>query len=305
MTKNSDTRNGIVLAMFGTSVEGALPGLLHIRDRVRARFPQTPVRIAFTSKIIRRIWQTRASDSSYRFVHPEVPEDIFDVQSTEEVILNLQEEGIDFFVVQPVLIAPALKIPDVGFVANGAGATIATGSSGAAPIGRIVFGRPALGDYRRAYPSVDDTVIAARSLSGDVILARKERAALLYMGHGNMKHSTYRVYDELVAEMRRQYPDVITVMSLIEEGPSLDETVRELKGHRVTKILLKAFMIVAGDHVRKDMVGNGPGNLKTRLEEEGFAVVPLFKGLGQEDAFADIFVQHVADAGRDAGVELR
>jgi len=73
----------------------------------------------------------------------------------------------------------------------------------------------------------------------------------------------------------------------------------------VEKILLKPFMIVAGDHARKDMGSAGPDSLKTRLEGKGFNVVPIFKGLGEEDDFADIFVKHTMDAARDAGIELR
>ena len=47
-------KNGIVLAMFGTSVEPALQGLLNIRTKMIERYPDTPVRIAFTSNIIRK-----------------------------------------------------------------------------------------------------------------------------------------------------------------------------------------------------------------------------------------------------------
>jgi sirohydrochlorin cobaltochelatase len=77
-----------------------------------------------------------------------------------------------------------------------------------------------------------------------------------------------------------------------------------LKVENADRILLKPFMIVAGNHVRKDMVGNGSGTLKTRLDNEGFTVLPVVTGLGENTAFADIFVQHAADAARDAGIEL-
>jgi len=304
MIKSADMRNGIVLVMFGTSVESALPGLLHIRDRMSARFSQTPVRIAFSSKIIRQIWLNRAADSSYRISHPEVPEDIFQIQSPEVAITNLHEEGINSVVVQPVHIAPTKSGADSDFSINGLSA-FETGTSGSLPTRMIVFGRPALGTYGSTYPYTKDIIPVVRSLSGDIVLARNEKAALYYMGHGNKNCSTSRVYSELVEEMRCQYPDISIVMSLIEDGPSVDEIVAELKGKRVEKVLLKAFMIVAGDHVRKDMVSDGPQSLKVQLEEKGFTVVPVFKGLGEEDDFADIFVQHAMDAARDARIELR
>ncbi|MCL7486800.1 MAG: sirohydrochlorin cobaltochelatase [Desulfobulbaceae bacterium] len=304
MAEGPDRRNGIVLAMFGTSIEQGLPGLLHIRDRMAAGFPRSPVRIAFTSKIIRRIWQERAVDPDYRKLHPEVPEDILHVQSTREVIRKLQEEGVDSFVVQPVHIAPAGRGGDTGSSGNVTDPA-RTAGAGLAPGGRIVFGRPALGGYGPASSSADDLAAAAGSLFRDAALARKEGAALFYMGHGNKKHATGKVYCELVAEMRRQYPDITTVISLVEEESSFDETVAELKKQNIEKIVLKPFMIVAGSHVGKDMAGSRPDSLQSRLEAEGFTVVPVLKGLGEEDEFADIFVRHAADAARDAGIDLR
>lgn len=301
VARSFERKNGIVLAMFGTSLEDGLPGLLHIRDRTAARFSQTPVRIAFTSKIIRRIWQGRAADPDYGGLHPEVPEEILHVRSMEEELLELLEEGHDSFVVQPVHIAPAGKGIDAGSLLNGLSAM----KTGLPPIRAIVFGRPALGGDDPASPYGDDSVVAARALFRDATLARREGAALYYMGHGNRKYATGRVYNALAVEMRRQYPDITTVISLIEEGSGFDETVAELKGQKVKKIVLKPCMIAAGNHVWKDMAGDGPGSLQARLEAEGFTVVPVFRGLGEEDAFADIFVRHAADAARDAGIELR
>ena len=47
-------KNAIVLAMFGTTVEPALQGLLNIRTKMIEKYPETPVKIAFTSNIIRK-----------------------------------------------------------------------------------------------------------------------------------------------------------------------------------------------------------------------------------------------------------
>ena len=100
-------KNGIVLAMFGTTVESALQGLLHIRTMMERAYPETPVRIAFTSNIIRKIWQQRAADPDYIQQHPEVPEEILHVQGPLAAIANFQDQGYDNLVVQPTHIAPA------------------------------------------------------------------------------------------------------------------------------------------------------------------------------------------------------
>ncbi|NOX79841.1 MAG: hypothetical protein GXP57_01885 [Deltaproteobacteria bacterium] len=100
-------KSAIVLAMFGTAVESGLPGLLHIRERMVRAWPQTPVRIAFTSNIIRRIWRQRAQDRQYTQNHPEVPAAVLEVQGPLAAVANLLDAEYDGVVVQPVQIAPA------------------------------------------------------------------------------------------------------------------------------------------------------------------------------------------------------
>ena len=73
MSIPSSQKNAILLVMFGTSVEEGLSGLLQIRERFIRRFPRSVVRLVFTSKIIRKIWQDRAADPHYRETHPAVP----------------------------------------------------------------------------------------------------------------------------------------------------------------------------------------------------------------------------------------
>ena len=63
-------------------------------------------------------------------------------------------------------------------------------------------------------------------------------------------------------------------------------------------------MIVAGDHVRKDMMGWGEHTLKSMLEKAGITVQPVLRGLGELPAFADIFIGHALDAATDAGIVL-
>ena len=298
MISSTDRKNGIILAMFGTSVESGLAGFFHIRDRFVARFPQSRVHLAFSSKIIREIWHERAADSRYRLVSHEIPEDILAVKSPAEVVRAFAEAGAESFVIQSVQIAPAVNELTVDDYVDGANQSVLN------KFRKTCVGRPAFGTFGCKYPYTEDVITVAQTLSPDISLARQEQAALCYLGHGNKFPDTGRVYDELVEEMRRQYQDVPTFMGMIEGGRPDDEIVEELKKYKVTKVILKPFMIAAGDHVRKDMTGEGPHTLKTQLEEEGISVLPVMKGLGEISAFADIFVQHTADAARDAGIVL-
>ncbi len=299
-----EEKNGIVLAMFGTSVVKALPGLLHVREKMVEHFPETPVRIAFTSKIIRRIWQQRSEDADFLQTHLNIPAEILNVQGPLAAIANLQDEGADSIVVQPVHIAPAEEFFDLASYVEGLN-SIHTVKAQQKPFVRLVLGRPALGTYGADYPYRQDIVTAAKMLSGDAGLAVQDKTALLYMGHGNKHYPSSGVYFEFAAEMRRQYPGSLTAMATIEGSPTIDDAISLLLENRIEEVVLKPFMVTAGRHALDDMIGGKPESLKNRLEAAGFAVRPILSGLGEQDEFARIFVQHTVDAAQDAGIHLR
>ncbi len=297
-------KNAIVLAMFGTTVEPALKALTNIRKEMQKACPKTPVHIAFTSNIIRRIWQKRAHNPAYIKAHPEVPADILHVQGPLAAIANLQDAGYDTIVVQPTHIAPAEEFMDLCDYVR-ALSSIQTIKAKYKPFHKLVIGRPALGTFGVRHPYSKDITTAARALACDVALARKEGAALLYMGHGNNYFPSAGSYLEFAARMRELYPDVLTFIGTVEGFPSLDNVIAKLKHAGVKKVVLKPLMVVAGDHAMNDMAGPGPDSWTSVLRKEGFEVIPVKRGLGEQDSFARIFVQHALDAASDAGITLR
>jgi len=64
-------------------------------------------------------------------------------------------------------------------------------------------------------------------------------------------------------------------------------------------------MVVAGDHSINDMAGDEKDSWKSILVKNGFEVVAVTKGLGENDNFCNIFVNHAVDAAKDAGIELK
>ncbi len=297
-------KNAVVLAMFGTTVEPALKSLLNIRTKLEEKYPHTPVRIAFTSNIIRKIWQKRARNPSYAKAHPEVPADILHVQGPLATIANLQDAGYDTIVVQPTHIAPAEEYLDLTSYVK-ALASIDTIKEKFKPFNKLVIGRPALGTFGPRHPYAEDVKVAARALKEDVERARKEGAALVYMGHGNNYFPSGGSYLQFQDDMRKMYPDVLTVVGTVEGFPGLSHVVDQLKRAGVKKVLIRAFMVVAGDHAHNDMAGPGPESWKSVLEKEGIKVEPILEGLGETDAFAEIFVRHAGDAAADAGITLK
>ena len=53
------------------------------------------------------------------------------------------------------------------------------------------------------------------------------------------------------------------------------------------------------------MAGDEEDSWKSILTQQGFEVMPVLKGLGSNDKFAEIFVDHIKDAARDNGIKLK
>jgi sirohydrochlorin cobaltochelatase len=178
-------KNAIVLAMFGTTVEPALKGLLNIRSKINAKYPETTVRIAFTSNIIRKKWQHRAEDAEYIKAHPEIPTDVLHVKTPLATIADLQNDGYDTIVIQPTHISMGEEFLDLHTYVN---ALMHMGTLKKAkykPFHKVALGRPALGTYGQKHPYAEDIETVAEIMAPDVKLAIKEKAGLVYMGHGN------------------------------------------------------------------------------------------------------------------------
>jgi len=298
-------KNAIVLAMFGTTVEPALQGLLNIRTKMIEKYPDTPVRIAFTSNIIRKKWQHRAEDPAYIKAHPEIPSDVLHVKTPLATIADLQNEGYDTIVVQPTHIAMGEEYLDLATYVDSLMRMGTLKKTKYKPFHKVALGRPALGTYGTDHPYAEDIMTVAKALATDAELALKEKAGLVYMGHGNEYFPSAGAYLELADRMRQLYPEVVTAIGNVEGFPALEDVMDTLKLYGVNKVVLKPCMVVAGDHAMNDMAGPEADSWKSVLEKNGFEVVVVKRGLGEQDAFADIFVNHAADAAKDAGIVLK
>jgi len=146
--------------------------------------------------------------------------------------------------------------------------------------------------------------ILAKALKPEVDIARKQHAALVYMGHGNEYFSS-GIYAEFQQVMQKMYPDVHIIIGTVEGFPSLHDAVEWTKMDHIKKVVMIPLMIVAGDHAHNDMAGNKPESWKNTFERNGIKVIPEFIGLGDLNGVSKIFIEHIRDAARDGKIRLR
>lgn len=300
--RDDEAKTAIVIASFGTTVPRAVGAINNINERVRQAFPETEVRLTFTSNIIRSIWAKRRPEAQ-KWLDQGIPEEILYVKNIISVIGDLREEGYRNIIIQPTHMFYMEQSHDLQQYVNALG-SIRTMKERWRPFEQIVMGRPALGMPGERYPYPADIEEVVATLAADVAQARQSGAMLLYMGHGNA-HWSSGVYAETAATIRRLYPEVAAFVGVVEGYPSLAEILPQLHADGRKKVLLKPFMIVAGDHAVNDMVGEGEDSWRSLLRAEGFAVEAVISGLGDNDQFAEIFVRRIADAARDRGISLK
>lgn len=294
---------GIVLAVFGTSHETALNAILNIQNKVAQAFPHTPVKLAFTSNMIRRIWQKRGADAAYLQAHPEIPMEVLNVKGVLASIAELQDKGIDYIVVQPVHMAAAEEYSDLASYVEGLN-SIRTLKPKNMPFKRILLGRPIMGAYSLQHEYTEDLKALAAVLAPDVQQAQKNGQILVYMAHGN-EYMPAGYYMEFEHIMNQMYSQTKTFITMVEGFPGLNVLRKKLRHVNARKVVLRPLMVVAGDHAKNDMAGDEPDSMRSVLMKDGFQVETELRGLGSLEGFAELVVSRVRDAAADAGVELR
>ena len=292
----------IVLASFGTTEPSAIGSITNIQDQIKKAFPGIPVNITFTSNIIRSVWKERQADSK-QWLGKGIPEEILYVKNIIATIGDLREEGYRNIIVQPTHMFFMEQAQDLSSYVN-ALASIKTTKEKWMPFDKIVMGRPALGGPGSQYDYHEDMEKALKTLADDVKLAKKNKAKLVYMGHGN-EHWSTGIYMEAAKKMGELYPDVVTYIGSVEGFPGIEDVARYLSHHDSGNIVLKPFMIVAGDHAINDMASDEEDSWKSILTKQGLKVTTVLEGLGSNDKFAQIFVDHIKDAARDNGIVLK
>lgn len=149
---------------------------------------------------------------------------------------------------------------------------------------RIELGRPLLTrieDYKAAVEAIKYQLI-------DI----KEAEAVVLMGHGTAHeaHSAYCAFEYMLEQ-----ENLRVYIGTVEGYPELSEVISKLEKNNIKKVYLMPFMLVAGDHAINDMAGEEEDSWKTLLEEAGYEVEIILKGLGENPKIRERFVIHAKE----------
>ena len=120
------------------------------------------------------------------------------------------------------------------------------------------------------------------------------KTAIVFMGHGTEAQSNgiyAKMQNLLITDGYANY-----YIGTVEAAPSLDDVVNQIKDKGYTRVVLEPLMVVAGDHANNDMAGDEEDSWKTVFSNAGYEVVSLLRGLGENEAVRQIYVDHAKEA---------
>ena len=112
--------------------------------------------------------------------------------------------------------------------------------------------------------------------------------AIVFMGHGT-ESAADSAYHKLQEEYIKAGKNNIFVAT-VEGEVTIEDIIEKLKTRNYKRILLKPFMIVAGDHAKNDMASDDEDSWKTILKNEGYEVTALLKGMGEYEFVQEMFM---------------
>jgi sirohydrochlorin cobaltochelatase len=257
---------GIVLAPYGTLFPPALATYDQIKKAYEHTFPGSPVRLAFTSNLMRKRLQENAGIS---------------VPSLPAALKELCELGSKRVVVQSLQIVPGGEFHQL--------AALVQELKGRAPaFSCLEVGLPLLSslpDCRR----VSSLLSALCSCSGPDYRQDPKTEAVLLAGHGT-GHPADALYSLMYQVLKKEHQNIF--LGTMEGFCSLASILPELKGSGTRVVRLMPFLLVAGGHAENDIFGLSPGSWKSILEIEGYEVVADRRGLGERAEIVYLFLEH-------------
>lgn len=255
--------NELLVLSFGTSFNDSRRLTIGaIEDSLETAFPDYSVRRGFTANIV--IDHVNRRDG-------------FLIDDVEASLKRAESNGVKTLVVQPTHLMNGFEYNDL----------IKEVGDHADSFDKVVFGEPLLTsdeDFKR----VEQAIVEWTKEYDD------GKTAICFMGHGTEAESNgvYQKMQELLtADGHTNY-----FIGTVEAAPTLDDVIASVKKGDYERVILEPLMVVAGDHAHNDMAGDEEDSWKSAFEAEGYKVECLMRGLGENEAIRQIYVDHAKAA---------
>ena len=269
--KDKPDKKGILVVAFGTSMPDAKKAIDNLVDSTKKAFPDTEVRLAYTSNIIRR---------------KIAKEQNVNIPTPTSALAQMNDEGFTHVYVMPMHIIPGEEYDDIAGLVNGVASV-----KGKYEFKELKLGRPYLSSA------------ADCDLMADILMKRfakdlaKKGTVIVLMGHGTPHHAANAMYSQLQLSLDKKAPGRFA-LGTVEAAPMIEDVIARLKRDKGVKTLvISPLMIVAGDHANNDLADkDDPESWYSQLKAAGYKDIRTFLvGLGEDADMARVYVSKIKD----------
>ncbi|QJB58217.1 sirohydrochlorin cobaltochelatase [Pseudodesulfovibrio sp. zrk46] len=259
-------KTAIVLAAFGSRHKNSQASINHITERVKETHPDVPVRVAYTSKIIRGHME-KAGET---------------IDSVPQALDKLLAEGVTHVAIQSLHLVPGKEFHELLRLAN----EYMLKDDG---FNRVEIGFPLVSGETDIEPVAE--AILSIGLEG-----KGDHDAVLFMGHGTRQLDGSVYYEALHHAFQERDKTVHMGVMEHQEESGIDVMIQRFKKDGVKKAYLLPFLFGSGWHAARDMVGEHDTSWRSRLEAEGIECEAVLKGAGEYDRLVCFWLSHLNDA---------
>lgn len=280
--------NEILVVSFGTSFnDSRVSDIKGIEDAIQAANPDWAVRRAFTAQVI--INHVQARDEEF-------------IDNMDQALERAVTNGVKNLVVQPTHLMHGAEYDELMEALENYQDQFET----------VKVAEPLLGEV-----GTDATVInadkeaVAKALTRAAVTdagydsldsAKEDGAAFVFMGHGTY-HTAKVSYTQMQSQMEVLGYDNVFI-GTVEGDPedtSCEAVIDAVKQAGYKKVILRPFMVVAGDHANNDMAGEEEDSWLSMFKASGSfdSVDVQIVGLGSIEEIQKLYVEHTAEVMND------
>lgn len=261
----SSVKPVIIVVSFGTSYNSSRDNTIGAIERKidESYGNEYDVRRAFTSQFI---------------INKLADRDGLIIDNMEQALQRCIDDGVTTLIVQSTHVMAGQEDDDM----------VQTVKKYASQFEKVSIGTPLLS-------SPENYQEAVTILTGVTSKYDDGNTAIVYMGHGT-KHQGNITYSKLQGYVDESGFGDRYFIATVEATPSLSDVLDKVELSNKDRVVLRPFMIVAGDHANNDMAGDSAGSWKTEFKKAGYDVVCVVEGLGEIVEIQDMFVLKTAES---------
>ncbi len=280
--------NEILVVSFGTSFnDSRVSDIKGIEDAIQAANPDWSVRRAFTAQVI--INHVQARDEEF-------------IDNMDQALERAVTNGVKNLVVQPTHLMHGAEYDELMEALENYQDQFETVKVAEPLLGEVGTDATVINADKEAVAKALTRAAVADAGYDSLDSAKEDGVAFVFMGHGTY-HTAKVSYTQMQSQMKALGYDNVFI-GTVEGDPedtSCEAVIDAVEQAGYKKVILRPFMVVAGDHANNDMAGEEEDSWLSMFKASGSfdSVDVQIVGLGSIEEIQKLYVEHTAEVMND------